>query len=266
MQPELTPKQIGKRIQRWRKLKGYSQEDIARLLGLPRSSVTQMESGNRQVTVNELITISENLHFSLDEFLLKDNPANPETEKIHQDVPPKQKQRISLPKLKPEKVKNIVLYLLERCGGKPNVGETVLYKLLYFIDFNYYELYEEHLSGIEYCKLPYGPVPKKLDSIISQMIGKGAIQQIKAIYHTYPQTRYIPMEKADLTRMTAAEKEVIDRVADQFSDWSAAAISEYSHKDIPWIATEDGDVIDYELAFYRESPFSARTYAEDYES
>ena len=47
----------------------------------------------------------------------------------------------------PEKFKNIILYLLECCAGKPNVGETVLYKLLYFSDFNYYELYEEQLSG-----------------------------------------------------------------------------------------------------------------------
>jgi hypothetical protein len=32
---------------------------------------------------------------------------------------------------------------------------------------------------------------------------------------------------------------------------------------MPWKATEEGDVIDYELAFYREPPYSARAY--DYE-
>ena len=68
------------------------------------------------------------------------------------------------------------------------------------------------------------------------------------------------MEKADLKKMSAAEKEIIDRVIERFSDWSASAISEYSHQDLPWKATEDGEIIDYELAFYRESPFSVRTY------
>ncbi|MDD4141558.1 MAG: hypothetical protein PHR20_02025 [Bacteroidales bacterium] len=34
----------------------------------------------------------------------------------------------------------VLLYILERCSGKTNVGKTVLYKLLYFSDFNYYEL------------------------------------------------------------------------------------------------------------------------------
>src|SRR5665811_2454349 len=69
------------------------------------------------------------------------------------------RDRISVPHIKLSIFKNVLLYILERCAGKPNVGETVLYKLLYFSDFNYYELYEEHLSGARYRKLPYGPVP-----------------------------------------------------------------------------------------------------------
>lgn len=54
-----------------------------------------------------------------------------------------------------------MLYILERFAGKPNVGETVLYKLLYFSDLNYYELYGEHLTEAQYRKLPYGSVPQK---------------------------------------------------------------------------------------------------------
>ena len=145
------------------------------------------------------------------------------------------------------------------------MGETVLYKLLYFSDFNFYETYEEHLTGAQYRKLPYGPVPQNLDTLITDMMKKGQLQRIKTEYHGFPQTRYIPLKKADLTKMTAAEKDIIDRVIERFSDWSASAISDYSHKDMPWKATEEGDLIDYELAFYRESPFSVRTYVEEQE-
>ena len=53
---------------------------------------------------------------------------------------------------------------------------------------------------------------------------------------------------------------MIDQVLNQFSDYSAKAISDYSHQDMPWKATNDGEIIDYELAFYREPPFSARVY------
>ena len=263
MTTRLSQKQIGKRIVELRKLKGYSQEDLAKFLRIPRSSVAQMELGNRNVSVLELIKLSEVLGFSHDKFLAKEYKAVKEGDVIADVVPAKQDMRISVPNLRMNKFKNILLYILERCGGKPNVGETVLYKLLYFSDFNFYEIYEEHLTGTRYRKLPFGPVPQKLDNLISQMIEKGQLQRIKTEYHGYLQTRYIPMAKADLTEMSAAEKDIIDRVIDRFSDWSASAISEFSHKDLPWRATEDGDIIDYELAFYRESPFSARTYDEE---
>ncbi|MCG8307580.1 MAG: DUF4065 domain-containing protein [Cytophagales bacterium] len=263
MATRLSSKQIGKRIVELRKLKGYSQEDLAKFLEIPRSSVAQMELGNRNVSVIELIKLSDVLGFSLDKFLAKEYKAQKEIETVVEDFPAKQNMRISIPELNIKKFKNILLYILERCGGKPNVGETVLYKLLYFSDFNYYEVYEEHLTGALYRKLPYGPVPQKLDSIISKMLENGQLQRIKTEYHGYPQTRYIPMDKADLTELTAAEKDVIDQVIARFSDWSASAISEYSHKDLPWKATDDGDIIDYELAFYRESPFSVRTYDDE---
>jgi len=159
----------------------------------------------------------------------------------------------------------VLLYILERCAGKPNVGETVLYKLLYFSDFNYYELYEEHLTGAKYRKLPYGPVPQKLDTIIGQMMEKGMIQRIKTEYFDKMQTRYIPLVKADLTELKASEKEVIDKVIEQMSDWSASAISSYSHKDMPWLASKEGEEINYELAFYREAPFSVRNYEDEIE-
>lgn len=263
MTTRLSPKQIGKRIVELRKQKGFSQEDLAKFLKIPRSSVAQIELGNRNVSVIELMKLSEALGFSLDRFLAKEYKAAKEVETLVDAVPIKQDMRISVPKLKMDKFKNILLYILERCGGKSNVGETVLYKLLYFSDFNFYEIYEKHLTGAQYRKLSYGPVPQKLDNLVNQMIEKGQLQRIKTEYHGYPQTRYIPMDKPDLTGMSAAEKEVIDRVIDRFSDWSAAAISEYSHKDLPWKATEDGDIIDYELVFYRESPFSARTYDDE---
>jgi uncharacterized phage-associated protein len=70
----------------------------------------------------------------------------------------------------------------------------------------------------------------------------------------------LPLAKPDLTRLSAAEKTVIDDVIRQVSDWNANTISEYSHKDMPWLATKEGGIIDYNLAFYRESPYSVRIY------
>ena len=263
MKVQLSQNQIGQRIIELRKFKGLSQEDLAKRIKLSRPSLAQIELGNRNVSALELLCLSQVLGFSLDEFLSPDF----RTEETLQYEQPKTEEksdlRISVPNLKVGKFKNVLLYILEHCAGKPNIGETVLNKLLYFCDFNFYELYEEHLTGARYKKLPYGPFPQKLDTIINQMIEEGILTRIKTAYHGFLQTRYIPLKKAELTQLSAAEKTVIDNVIQQMSDWSANKISEYSHKDMPWLATNDSDYISYNLAFYRELPYSVRVYEEE---
>jgi transcriptional regulator with XRE-family HTH domain len=265
MSIKLSQKQIGQRITELRKMKGLSQEELAKSVKISRPSLAQIELGNRTVDVLEFQRFSMVLGFSLDDFVSKDFSASQAVEVNAETKSKKADERISVPSLQVNKFKNVLLYILERCAGKPNVGETVLYKLLYFSDFNYYELYEEHLTGATYRKLPYGPVPQKLDSIVLQMIDKGQLQRVKTEYHGYPQTRYLPLVKADLTELKASEKEVIDSVIQQLSDWSATAISNYSHKDMPWLASKEGEEINYELAFYRDAPFSVRNYSDEIE-
>lgn len=262
MKTNESQKEIGMRIAQMRKRKGLSQEELAVRVKLSRPSLAQIELGNRGINIQEFQRFAQVLEFSLDNFVSKDfHVSAVESLADHQGVQQIQ-ERISVPKLQVSKFKQVLLYILEHCAGKPNVGETVLYKLLYFSDFNYYELYEEQLTGANYRKLPYGPVPQKLDQIIEQMRMDGQLERIKTNYHGFSQTRYFPLVKADLRTFKASEKEVIDRVIEQMSDWSASAISDYSHKDIPWLATKEGEEINYELAFYREAPFSVRNYDE----
>ena len=147
MNIKLSQKQIGQRIAELRKLKGLSQEDLAKGVKISRPSLAQIELGNRSVDILELQKLSLVLAFSLDDFMSKDFSASKEIEGQVEKKVKREAERISVPTLQVNKFKNVLLYILERCAGKPNVGETVLYKLLYFSDFNYYELYEEHLTG-----------------------------------------------------------------------------------------------------------------------
>ena len=259
MDAQLSQRELGQRIADYRKMKGLTQGDLAKNMGMSRSVLTQIELGNRNVSVFELRRLSMILGFSMDQLL---SFRHKEVNEFTKDTKPEEENniRISVPKLQVDKFKNVLLYLLECCAGKPNIGETVLNKLLYFCDFNYYEIYEEHLTGTRYKKLPYGPVPQQLESIINQMITGKQLQRIKTEYHGFTQIRYLPLVKPDLTRLSAAEKTVIDDVIRQMGDWNANTISEYSHKDMPWLATKEGGYIGYNLAFYREPPYSVRIY------
>jgi len=144
-----------------------------------------------------------------------------------------------------------------------NIGETVIYKLLYFMDFDFYEKYEEQLIGATYQKNKYGPTPIEFAKIVEQMTAHEEIMKVKSEYFNYPQTKYLPLRTPDLTKLTATEVEVIDDVLNRLSDMNASQISAYSHGDVPWVTTNDGDAIEYESVFYRTPPYSVRAYAEE---
>lgn len=52
-------------------------------------------------------------------------------------------------KLNEEKTKEVILYLLEKCGS---MNRKKLECLLYFLDFDYYEKHEKFLMGFTYLK------------------------------------------------------------------------------------------------------------------
>lgn len=74
-----------------------------------------------------------------------------------------------------EKFKSMIHYIISRCENKDNFDNVVLYTLLYFSDFNYYELYEESITGETYIKKARGPVPIHFRDAINELINEGKI-------------------------------------------------------------------------------------------
>ncbi len=262
---EISPEQLGRRIKRIRIENGFSQEDIAKILRIPRSSVVQMEKGNRQISVIELVSLSETLGFSIDRFLASNyeftsGTVVSEEPEIELDV---DIIRDSNPVLKRAKLETVLLYISGQCGAKPNMEINLLLTLLYFCDFNFYETHEEQLTGLLYTKQPFGPFPEQIHRIIREMEAEEKLTRFKGRYSGKPLIKYLPLVNANLMTISAAEKQVIDRVLEQFSDWPASALAVHSMEDMPLRATRQGEPIDYELAFYRRPPYSARIYHED---
>lgn len=266
MNKRLTSQQIGKRIRRIRCENGYSQEDIAKILHISRSSVVQMEKGNRQISVIELATLSEKLGFSVDQLLsggyeITSTLELAEEPELKTDLTV---MRDSVPKLKRTKLETVILYITGKCGAKPRMDIHLLINMLYFCDFNHYELHEEQLTGLHYTKQSFGPSPDGINEILKELETEKKLQRIKSSYNNVPQIKYLPKKDANLMKLNAAEKEVIDQVIEQFSDWTASAINNYSSKDMPLRATKQLEPIDYELVFYRKPTYSVRIYDEDW--
>jgi len=76
----------------------------------------------------------------------------------------------------------------------------------------------------------------------------------------FEQTRYLALRAPDLRKINGAEKEIIDDVINRLSSMSATQISKYSHDDTPWLTTKNGEMIDYQLVFYRSPAYSVGEY------
>lgn len=254
---------LGHRIKELRERVGFSQDTLAKMMKIPRSAISQIESGERKIATDELIRFAEILHIPVETLL--DFKKQPEVilEKERKVKSPQQVMRINVPQKNLQKFKEVLLYILNKVGSKPNIGETVIYKLLYFMDFNFYEKYEEQLIGATYIKNRFGPTPVEFEKIVKKMLSDEEIEKVKSQYFTYPQTKYLPRQRPDLSKLKANEIEVIDDVLNRLSDMNATQISEYSHGDVPWVTTDDNKAIEYESVFYRTPPYSVREYPEN---
>ena len=168
--------------------------------------------------------------------------------------------RVSVPQKNIEKFKEVFLYILDKVGGKANVGKTVIFKLLYFIDFDYYELFEEQLIGLEYIKNTYGPTPVDFDTMCNDMIERGEIEKVESNFFDKHQTKYLPHREPNLQVLNARELQHIETVLAKYSGWSASRLSDFSHRDVPWIGAKEKEPISYESVFYRTSETSVRNY------
>jgi len=255
-------KELGRRIQAVRNRVGVTQQQLADQLGVSRSAVAAMEGGERKVDAIMLPRIAQILNCSTQE--LTGTVQEPEVVLPVDKAPIKgqAKERIHVPQKNFEKFKEVLLYILTKVGSKPNIGETVIYKLLYFMDFNFYEKYEEQLIGATYIKNRYGPTPREFRAIVERMTRDGDLEKVSSKYFEYPQTKYLPRRAPDLTVLKAHELQTVDEVLGRLSEMNANQISDYSHKDIPWLSVAEGQAIPYESVFYRTAPYSMREYGE----
>lgn len=243
---------------------GISQAFVAEKIGVSRASYIEIEKGTKELTLSQANKIAEIFNISLNELIAGKVNSNIEVS-LQDKTNKKEKQeiRIDVPQKNLKKFKEVLLYILEKVGGKPNVGMTVLYKLLYFIDFDYYEKFEEQLVGATYIKNHFGPTPVEFKKIVETMEEKGELETVKSKYFQHEQTKYLPRKKSDISVLNAKEIKHIDEVLSRLSDKSVTELSDYSHKDVPWITAEDGQPLSYESVFYRTKDTSVREYEPD---
>ena len=253
---------LSKFIQQQRLKREMTQEHLAAVLGVSRPTYLQIEHGNRELTVSEAGKLAGTFDMSLEQFLAMKEPVRNVT--LEKEATPQSSDlQIRVTQKNLDKFKQVLLYVLNKVGGKPNVGETVLHKLLYFIDFDYYQRFEETLMGATYIKNHHGPTSVELGEIIKEMQEQKLLIQVKNKHFEYEQKKYLPLKRPNLSVLSGRDIEHIDDVLARLSDKSATEIRNYSHEDIPWKSAQHGKPLSYESVFYRDERYSVRSYDDE---
>lgn len=239
-----------------------SQSELARIMEISRPTVIKILAGEREIRMSEADKLAMNLGISVAE-IFGDVKGVEINLNESEEVETKQVLRINVPAENVKKFKNALLYITQKIGALPNVGQTVLYKILYFCDLDYYEKYEEQLIGATYIKNHFGPTPREFPAVIKQMVKDGQIEEIKTKFFNKDQTKYIPVKSPDLSVFTGRELQHIDEEIARLGNKTATELSDFSHQDVPWITAEMGKDISYEAVFYRTKATSVRVYEKD---
>ncbi|WP_296872561.1 type II toxin-antitoxin system antitoxin SocA domain-containing protein [uncultured Methanobrevibacter sp.] len=154
-----------------------------------------------------------------------------------------------------EKYIDLILYILSQCHQKPNFGKTVLCSILYFIDFNYYELYGELLTNETYIKSKRGIRPAHFREISEELISKNYLYFRKEPYYNRTIYRYYLIIIPNL-KFNQNELEIIHNAISKLSNENATTITKYAKKDSPINAAEFGEPIDFRYVFSRGDEYS----------
>lgn len=244
-----------------REEKSYTQHELANILGIARQTLAKYEKGTVPLSADIIKKLSIIFDVTYSCFIDNKRPT-----KTLYNVTSSDKQgqntdlRINIPQENIEKFEQIFLYILNKIGAKPNINHTTLQKILYLIDFNYYELFEEQLMGLKYKKISSSLVLVDFENLIKNMKKQNAIEEISTKNFNIHKIKYLPVIKPILSLLSAQDLLYIDKELSKFSDKDDKELLDFIKKDIPFLGANTEDILEYEAVFYRNDETSLREY------
>ena len=147
------------------------------------------------------------------------------------------------------KLKNLILHI----GANPhvqNLGETKLWKLIYFIDAAALREMGCTITGSDFIRYDHGPVPSRGEKSLKQLNRDGAITIIQEQFPSYRINRVVAAASPAKKVFSSAELELIGRICRAHGSKTAAYLSELSHREPAWHYAGHLDKLSPELMLY----------------
>lgn len=154
------------------------------------------------------------------------------------------------------KFAEMLLYVADKLSDDPAGGATKMNKALHFSELVHMRLKGRPITGAEYQKLPQGPAPRRLVPVRQRLVDEGAAIMQPSTYFGKVQHRLIPLRAADTSVFDADEIAAIDEVVTELKGRSASEVSEMSHREMGWWLAEEGETIEWEMAYLKPAVVS----------
>ncbi len=223
----MTNKYIQK-IKEFRIEKGLSQEQIANVIGVSRPTYTAIEAGKQELSADEIQKLAKFYSTSVDELL---SGITPDIEKYKQMI-----------------LTYLRMELSSKGDGK--VPKTKLAKLLYLADFAWFYEHLKSMSGMQYRKLAYGPVPDMFFRAIDELAEAG---KISVEPKTDGEKEMFLIRESEsnrnekITTLSGAETKLMEKIAKKWKDKKTQDIVNFTHNQLPYFLGRENQFISYEL-------------------
>lgn len=142
------------------------------------------------------------------------------------------------------KINNIILYFADKC-----VLKTKLLKEMFYADFLHYKKTGSSITGLEYAKLNYGPVPEQFEKILNACAESKLISYQIDYKNDYEYHNIQKNTDANTQIFLPSELETINQVRNFFADFNSKDIVEFSHAEKAFTETDFYKKISYDYAF-----------------
>lgn len=214
------------KIKSLRKEKGWSQEKIAKTIGVSRPTYTAIEAGKQKLDVEEAQKLANLFGIGVDELLSGNTP----------DI---------------EKYKHMILTFLRMNLSKDGkIPKTKLAKLLYLSDFAWFYDNLASMSGMPYRKIKYGPVPDAFFRALDDLEESG---KINIDHKNEDDKEMFLISESDSNKnekiktLSKEENVLMKKIGEKWKDKKTKEIVNFTHNQLPYFLCRDNEIIPYEL-------------------
>lgn len=147
-------------------------------------------------------------------------------------------------KLSLDKIYNMILFFSDS-----GILKTKLLKEMFYADFVNYKNTCKSITGLEYAKLPFGPVPNNFESLLNKCVTDNIIDYNVTYNNEYESHNIKSKKEFNKKIFTKDELDTMNKIKEKFKNFSSKDIVEYSHQEKAFLNNDFYNKISYDYSF-----------------